>query len=102
MTKSPYRNQPSRRFGPPRFARLEGPGLHRLLAVFTAEPLPGGVLEILMGRPIDPGRLNYTAIQTSDFPVTQGTVLLAAAFIILANIVVDIAYAYLDPRVRYS
>jgi hypothetical protein len=47
--------------GPPRFARLEGPGLHRLLAVFTDEPLPVGVLEILMGRPIDPGRLNYTA-----------------------------------------
>jgi peptide/nickel transport system permease protein len=48
------------------------------------------------------GRLNYQAIQSSDFPVTQGTVLLAAGFIIVANIVVDIAYAYLDPRVRYS
>jgi peptide/nickel transport system permease protein len=45
---------------------------------------------------------NYKAIQSSDFPVVQGTVLLASAFIILANIVVDIAYAYLDPRVRYS
>ena len=32
----------------------------------------------------------------------QGTVLLASMFIIIANIVVDIAYAYLDPRVRYS
>ena len=32
----------------------------------------------------------------------QGTVLLAAMFIIVANIVVDIVYAYLDPRVRYS
>jgi peptide/nickel transport system permease protein len=47
------------------------------------------------------GRLNYQAIQSSDFPVTQGTVLLASAFIIVANIVVDIAYAYLDPRVRF-
>jgi peptide/nickel transport system permease protein len=47
------------------------------------------------------GELNYKAIQSSDFPVTQGTVLLAAAFIIVANIVVDIAYAYLDPRVRF-
>lgn len=47
--------------GAPRFARLEGPGLHRLLAIFTDEPLPGGVMEILMGRPIDSGRLNYTA-----------------------------------------
>ncbi len=48
------------------------------------------------------GELNYKAIQFSDFPVTQGTVLLAAMFIIVANIVVDVAYAYLDPRVRYS
>jgi peptide/nickel transport system permease protein len=48
------------------------------------------------------GRLNYDAIIHSDFPVVQGTVLLAAMFIIVANIIVDIAYAYLDPRVRYS
>jgi peptide/nickel transport system permease protein len=48
------------------------------------------------------GRLNYQAIQSSDFPVTQGTVLIASMFIIVANIFVDIAYAYLDPRVRYS
>ena len=48
------------------------------------------------------GELNYTAITESDYAVVQGTVLLAAMFIILANILVDIAYAYLDPRVRYS
>jgi len=48
------------------------------------------------------GRLNYEAIAHSDFPIVQGTVLLAALFIIVANIVVDIAYAYLDPRVRFS
>lgn len=46
------------------------------------------------------GRLNYDAITQSDFPIVQGTVLLAALFIVLANIVVDISYAYLDPRVR--
>jgi peptide/nickel transport system permease protein len=48
------------------------------------------------------GRLNYVAITHSDFPIIQGTVLLAALFIIVANIVVDIIYAFLDPRVRYS
>jgi peptide/nickel transport system permease protein len=48
------------------------------------------------------GRLNYDAIQRGDFPIVQGTVLLAALFVILANIIVDIVYAYLDPRVRYS
>jgi peptide/nickel transport system permease protein len=48
------------------------------------------------------GRLSYDAITHSDFPIVQGTVLAAALFIIVANIIVDIAYAYLDPRVRYS
>jgi peptide/nickel transport system permease protein len=47
------------------------------------------------------GRLNYDAITHADFPIVQGTVLLAALFIIVANIVVDVAYAYLDPRVRF-
>jgi peptide/nickel transport system permease protein len=48
------------------------------------------------------GRLNYDAITHSDFPIVQGTVLAAALFIIVANILVDIAYAYLDPRVRFG
>jgi peptide/nickel transport system permease protein len=48
------------------------------------------------------GRLNYDAITHSDFPIVEGTVLIASLFIIVANIVVDVAYAYLDPRVRYS
>jgi peptide/nickel transport system permease protein len=48
------------------------------------------------------GRLNYVAITHADFPIVQGTVLVAALFIIVANIIVDIAYAFLDPRVRYS
>jgi hypothetical protein len=47
--------------GPPRFARLEGAGLHRILVILTDEPLAGGVLDILMSRPIDAGRLNYVA-----------------------------------------
>ncbi len=48
------------------------------------------------------GRLNYDAIIHTDIPIVQGTVLLAAMFIVVANIVVDIVYAYLDPRVRYA
>ncbi len=48
------------------------------------------------------GRLNYDAIIHSDFPIVQGTVILAALFIVVANIIVDIAYAYVDPRVRYT
>ena len=48
------------------------------------------------------GRLAYQSIVNADFEVIEGTVLLAAMFIIATNIVVDILYAYLDPRVRYA
>jgi peptide/nickel transport system permease protein len=48
------------------------------------------------------GRLAYDGIINSDLPVIQGTVLFGAFFIVIANLVVDIAYAFLDPRVRYS
>ena len=59
--------------------------------------LGGAVLtETVFGIP-GIGRLNYDAIVHADYPVIQGTVLLAACFVIVANIVVDIAYAYLDP-----
>jgi peptide/nickel transport system permease protein len=48
------------------------------------------------------GRFAYDAIINSDLPAIQGTVLFGAFFIILANLVVDVLYAFLDPRVRYS
>ena len=47
------------------------------------------------------GRLAYDAIQNSDLPMIQGTVLVGAFFIVMANLVVDILYAFIDPRVRY-
>ena len=47
------------------------------------------------------GRYAYDSIVNSDLPAIQGTVLFGAFFIIAANIVVDVVYAFLDPRVRY-
>jgi peptide/nickel transport system permease protein len=48
------------------------------------------------------GRLAYEGIINADLPIIQGTVLFGAFFIVIANLVVDVAYAFLDPRVRYS
>lgn len=73
-----------------------------LLALEIGVLLGGAVLVETVFNIPGVGRLAYTSIVQSDFSVIQGTVLLAAMFIILANIVADIAYAYLDPRVRYS
>jgi peptide/nickel transport system permease protein len=47
------------------------------------------------------GRLAFDSIQNSDLPMIQGTVLVGAFFIVMANLVVDILYAFIDPRVRY-
>jgi peptide/nickel transport system permease protein len=47
------------------------------------------------------GRTAFDAIQKSDLPIVQGTVLIGAMAIILFNLVVDILYAFIDPRVRY-
>jgi peptide/nickel transport system permease protein len=47
------------------------------------------------------GRLAYDSIVNADLPMIQGTVLVGAFFIIMANLVVDVIYAFLDPRVRY-
>jgi peptide/nickel transport system permease protein len=47
------------------------------------------------------GRLAYNAITRGDLPIVQGTVLFGAFFIIIMNLIVDILYAFLDPRVRY-
>ncbi len=47
------------------------------------------------------GKFLVDAIFSRDFPIVQGIVLLVTVFFILANLVVDVAYVYLDPRIRY-
>jgi peptide/nickel transport system permease protein len=48
------------------------------------------------------GAFAVTAIQAQNLPVILGTTVMAAFFIIMANLVVDVVYAFLDPRVAYS
>jgi peptide/nickel transport system permease protein len=48
------------------------------------------------------GRLAFDSIQNADLPMIQGTVLVGAFFIVIANLIVDVLYAFIDPRVRYS
>ena len=46
------------------------------------------------------GLLTYQAIQTLDFPVIQAVFLIASAAVIVANLIADITYGYLDPRIK--
>lgn len=48
------------------------------------------------------GRLLIQAIGTSDYPLIQGTILCILVFYVIINIIVDVAYAYVDPRIDYS
>ncbi len=48
------------------------------------------------------GQFGIQALFTNDFPAVMGVTVLAALFIVVANLVVDVLYAFLDPRVRYA
>lgn len=48
------------------------------------------------------GLWTYRAILSRDYPIVQGAVLVSATIYVVVNLLVDISYAYLDPRIRYS
>lgn len=47
------------------------------------------------------GRLMVTAVSGRDFPVVQGITVMIAVVVLVINLLVDIAYAYVDPRIRF-
>lgn len=79
-----------------------------LLPVITIIGLQFGALlggafitEVIFSWP-GVGQLAVNSILYRDFPVVQGTVLLVTASFVVANLLVDIAYAWVDPRIRYG
>lgn len=48
------------------------------------------------------GRYFITSVTNRDYPVIMGTILMYAFFLVLANMIVDVVYALLDPRIRYT
>ncbi|MFD7905676.1 ABC transporter permease [Kitasatospora sp. NPDC059722] len=79
-------------------------GMTPILTIFGMDLgglLAGAVItESIFGLP-GVGRLFYDALVRSDQPVILGVTLLAASFIVAANLLVDLLYAFVDPRVRY-
>ncbi|ULN39914.1 ABC transporter permease [Mycolicibacterium crocinum] len=63
----------------------------------------GGVIvvEVVFAWP-GLGRLTYNAVAARDYPLIQGAVLLIAALFLLINLIVDVLYAVVDPRIRLS
>ena len=59
------------------------------------------ILEILFNRP-GMGQLTYIAIQQRDYTQIEGNALLTASIVVFVNLVVDLSYGFIDPRVRYG
>ena len=59
------------------------------------------IVETVFSRP-GLGRLIVGGILSKDFPLVQGTVLFVATVYVLINVLVDVAYAYADPRIRFG
>ena len=64
--------------------------------------LGGAVLiEIVFARP-GLGRLIYGAISERNYPVVQGAVLVVVVVFVLVNLLVDLSYSAIDPRIRHG
>jgi peptide/nickel transport system permease protein len=48
------------------------------------------------------GRLIYEAVKEHDYPILQGTFLILAVTVVVVNILTDIVYSYLDPKITYN
>ena len=48
------------------------------------------------------GRLMVEAVFSQDYQIVQGGVMIIASIILIANLLIDISYAWLDPRIRYG
>jgi peptide/nickel transport system permease protein len=59
------------------------------------------IVETVFGWP-GLGRYLVTGISNRDFPVVQGAVLMIAVGFVLANLITDLVYGFIDPRIRYD
>ena len=59
------------------------------------------IIEVVFSLP-GVGTLGFEAIQVRDYPVVQGVVLFTALLFVGANLLIDLSYAVIDPRIRYS
>jgi ABC-type dipeptide/oligopeptide/nickel transport system permease component len=59
------------------------------------------IIEVIFAWP-GIGRLLYEGIFQRDFPLVQGVVVLAGCMIVLVNLIIDVLYAYIDPRIRLT
>jgi len=73
-----------------------------IMAIQVADLLTGAVIvESVFGIP-GIGRVSVSAIMNRDVPLLQGSVMLTVVLVVLGNLLADVSYAFLDPRIRYE
>ena len=74
-----------------------------MFLVFSDAAFAGGafVVEVIFVWP-GIGLLAVSSVQAKDYPVIQATVLFAALIYMFSNLLVDLSYAVLDPRIRFD
>lgn len=71
-----------------------------VMAIQVADLMSGAVItETIFGIP-GIGRLSVTAIENRDMPLLQGTVIFTTVIIIFGNLIADVLYSVIDPRIR--
>jgi peptide/nickel transport system permease protein len=73
-----------------------------LLGAVLSQILGGSVLAETVFSIPGMGRLAITSVVNQDYPYIQAIVLIIAATTLMANLIVDVAYGWLDPRIRYN
>lgn len=93
---------------PPRVVNFRHIVRNALIPILTITAIQlatilGGVIvvEVVFAWP-GLGRLVYNAVATRDYPLIQGAILLIAVLFLLINLIVDVLYAIIDPRIRLS
>ena len=84
----------------PRLLALAGLGSFERAGLDFAGLMGGAIITETVFNYNGLGKLAIDANRTNDLPTTVGLVLLLATFVIVANIIVDLLYAVIDPRVR--
>ena len=100
-----------------KLARAKGAGEMRVIlvhvlrnSILSVVSFTGMSLAIMLGGAVvvetvftwpGVGRLTYIALQSRDYPLIQALFLLQGTLVVVISLVVDIVYAYIDPRIRY-
>jgi peptide/nickel transport system permease protein len=73
-----------------------------LIGLQVSSIISGSVLVETVFNVPGVGRMMVNALFSHDYPIVQGGVLLIASFVVVMNLLVDISYGWLDPRIRYT